>query len=323
MRAAFLLALLSTSAQGLDINAASLEKNLNHLTKGFDGRVGICVQTSASSACTRPGEAFSLQSVMKLMVGVACLDAVDRHQMKLDDAVTIHKEDLSLYVQPLAKLVGPAGYRTTIGDLVRRAIIDSDSAAVDILMARLGGPTGVQAILRQKGITGIRIDRDERHLQTEIVALDWRPEFVDAAVLDRAIAAVPAAKRQRAYDKYKTDPRDTATPRGMSAFLMRLADREILTPASTEFILQAMAECATFPDRLKAGVAPGWKIAHKTGTSGSWKGVAVATNDVGILTAPDGGTVAVTVFIADTRASSAKCAALMARIASAAIASYH
>ena len=33
----------------------------------------------------------------------------------------------------------------------------------------------------------------------------------------------------------------------------------------------------------------GWILAHKTGNSSAWKGVTAATNDVGILTAPDGG----------------------------------
>jgi len=34
--------------------------------------------------------------------------------------------------------------------------------------------------------TGVRFDRDEKHLQTEILGLEWRPEFVDAATLERS-----------------------------------------------------------------------------------------------------------------------------------------
>jgi len=206
-----------------------------------------------------------------------------------------------------------------VGDLVRRAIIESDSAATDVLIARLGGPGVVQAVLRKKGIRGIRLDRDERHLQTEIAGITWRPEYVDAGVLDRAIAAVPEADRRRAYERYQVDPRDTATPRGMAAFLFRLAQGELLSPVPTSFILKAMEECQTFPDRLKAGIGPGWTIAHKTGTSGSWQGVTAATNDVGILTAPDGARVAIAVFVADSRASSRERAAIIARISAATV----
>ena len=94
-------------------------------------------------------------------------------------------------MQPVAKMItSPEGYRTTIGDLVRRGIIDSDSAAADILLAKLGGPAVVQRLLdRHTTPAGVRLDRDERHLQTEIVGLTWKPEFVDADLLRRTIAA--------------------------------------------------------------------------------------------------------------------------------------
>ena len=320
--ALFLCAILPSDVQARDIDAARLQTALATLVRGFDGRIGACIQAGGQTACTRGEEKFSLQSVVKLVVGVAVLDTIDNNRRRLDDAVTIRTRDLSLYVQPLAKLVGQSGYRTTISDLVRRAIIDSDSAATDFLIAQLGGPSAVQAFLKAKGISGIRVDRDERHLQTEIVGLTWRSEYVDAAALDRAVEAVPTARRQEAYAKYQVDPRDTSTPGGMASFLLRLAHGDLLSSASTEYVLKAMNECKTFPDRLKAGVAPGWKIAHKTGTSGSLEGVTAATNDVGILTAPDGSQVSIAVFVADSRASSADRSAIIAGICSTAIACY-
>jgi beta-lactamase class A len=64
-------------------------------------------------------------------------------------------------------------------------------------------------------------------------------------------------------------------------------------------------------------------VAHKTGTSSSWGGVTAATNDVGILQAPDGGLLSLAVFIGDSRASEPARAALMAQIAAAIIARYH
>lgn len=318
----FLCTTLHSSLHAGDIDAVRLRTALDALVKGSDGRIGACIQVGQGTVCTRGDERFSLQSVMKLVMGAAVLDSVDRRLRRLDDAVTIRTQDLSLDVQPLAELVGPSGYRTTIGDLVRRAIIDSDSAATDFLIAQLGGPSAVQAFLKAKGISGIRVDRDERHLQTEIEGLTWRPEYVDAAVLERAIKAVPAAKRREAYAKYQADPRDTATPGGMASFLLRLARGDLLSEASTQYVMKAMKECKTFPDRLKAGVAPGWQIAHKTGTSGSWEGVTAATNDSGILTAPDGTQVAIAVFVADSRASSEARAGIIAKISAAAIACY-
>ncbi len=298
--------------------AETPEQAFARLTKGFDGRVGVCAIEKSTESCINGDRHFSLQSVMKLLVGMAAADT-----LQLSDPITIRKEDLSLFVQPIAKIVNEHGpFKTTLGDLVRRAIVDSDSAATDNLIKRLGGPAAVQSFLDRKGINGMRIDRDEKTLQTEIVGLTWKPEFVDAALLDSAIKRVPPEVRAAADLRYRNDLRDTATPKGMAAMLDALNRGKLLSPSATRYILDVMAQTVTFPDRLKAGLLPGWKIAHKTGTSGSWNGVTVATNDVGILTAPDRSSIAIAVFIADSRAPDAARAALMAKLSTAAI-SHH
>ncbi len=301
---------------------AQLRRDLKTLAAGFAGRVGICVADSAGASCINGDRRFSLQSVMKLVAALAVMDAVDSQRWRLEESILIQRQDLSLFVQPLAALVGKDGYRTTVGDLVRRAIVDSDSAAVDILIRKLGGPMEVQSFLERKGIHGVRLDRDERHLQTEIDGLTWRPEYVDPETLERAIQAVPATRRTAAYRRYQRDVRDTATPRGMASLLQELAGGMLLNPASTRYVLNIMEQTATFPNRLKAGVPKGWKIGHKTGSSGSWLGITAATNDVGILTAPDEGLLSVVVFIGDSRASPDASAALMAKIAALAAADY-
>ena len=314
--ALILNAQLASSADTNSPKRKQLERSLEQAVYGFPARVGVCAIDVAGASCVNGNQAFSLQSVMKLVVSLATLDAVDARELKLDDRVVVHRQDLSLYVQPLAQLVGPQGFQTTVGDLIHRAIVDSDSAAGDILIRRLGGPQQIQSFLDRKGIKGVRFDRDERHLQTEIVGLTWRPEYVDAHTLEAAIAGVPAQRRTDAYREYQSDLRDTATPVGTALLLQRLACGMLLSPASTRYALDTMAQTVTFPDRLKAGVPRNWAIMHKTGTSGSWKGVTAATNDVGILKSPDGKYISVAVFIADTRASPEMRSHLMQMIAS-------
>ncbi len=304
------------------LDKEGLKTEFARATAGFDGRVGICAQDHSGVVCTNGDQRFSIQSVMKMIVGMAVMDAVDHGQMRLDDRVIIHKKDLSLSVQPIAKLVSDKGYSTTIDDLVRRGIVDSDSAAADILVEKLGGPKAVQGFLDRKSVTGVRLDRDEKHLQTEISGLEWRPEFVDPALLDAALAAVPEARKAAAYRKYQTDIRDTATPRGMAALLVSLSEGKLLSRSSCDYLLKVMTGTMTGLDRLKAGVSGGWILAHKTGTSGTWKGLAAATNDVGVLTAPDGGKVAIVVFIGDSREPADQRAALMARTARSVISHY-
>jgi beta-lactamase class A len=101
----------------------------------------------------------------------------------------------------------------------------------------------------------------------------------------------------------------------MVQFLNRLASGELLSRASTQRLLSIMKETSTGLDRLRAGIPNGWSIEHKTGTGREWVGVTSATNDVGVLTAPDGGRVAVAVFVAESRGSSDARAALIASVA--------
>lgn len=300
-----------------------LRGSLERLTSGFDGRVGIAVRLGDRSVSLRGHDRFSLQSVVKLIVAAACLDAVDRGKIHLHEPLVLHRQDLSLNVQPLAEEVIRHGeFHTTPDDLIVRAVTQSDSAANDYLFRRIGGVEAIRQFLTRKGIAGIRVDRDERHLQTETSGLTWRSEFVDAARYERAKAAVPRSRREAAFRAYQHDPRDTATPEGMATFLAALAEGRLLSPASTRYLLGVMERTTTAPDRLKAGTPTGWKLGHKTGTSGSWKGVTATTNDVGVLTAPAGEKIAIAVFIADSRATDKERATLTARIAATVAAAY-
>lgn len=309
-------------AFGQAVQHKQLDRALDQLSSGFPGRVGVCVLDKTGASCVHGSQSFSLQSVMKLVVSISVLDAIDHHKLGLNDEVIVHRQDLSLYVEPIAELVGAEGYRTTIGDLIHRAIVDSDSAASDILARQIGGIRQVQSFLDRAGIQGIRIDRDERHLQTEIVGLTWRSEYVDPKVLSKAIESVPARDKEAAYRRYQVDIRDTSTPFGMASLLQRLSNGDLLSPTSTHFVLETMTKTVTFPDRLKAGVPTSWVCMHKTGSSGSWHGVTAATNDVGILRTPDGTYIAIAVFVADTKESSETRARLIRTIAAETVKSF-
>jgi beta-lactamase class A len=188
-----------------------LQQDFTRLTANFSGRVGVCALQDAKQACLNSEQHFALQSVMKLLVCLAAMDTIDNNGWKLDDPVTLRKQDLSLYVQPLADIVNAKGsFTTTIGDLIRRAIVDSDSAATDYLVRRLGGPQAVQAFLDRKHLTGVRFDRDERHLQTEIVGIAWKPEFVDAknATTLAGVIRRGSAEPRRNFHRRVTSDRD-------------------------------------------------------------------------------------------------------------------
>lgn len=305
-------------------NPNLLQTQLQGLADKHPGHIGICVEDESSHVvCVNGNQRFSLQSVMKVVVGAAVMRAVDEKKLKLDDPIIIRREDLSVNIQPIADIVAEKGsFATTIGDLVNRAVIDSDSAATDVLIAKLGGVQAVQMLLSRAGIEGIRIDRTERELQTETTGLRWQADYVYPERLQAARRRVPDADKKAAFAAYLNDERDTATPRGMTAFLSALAAGKLLSPASTHYFLDVMAKTKTFPNRLRTGTPKNWTIGHKTGTSQTLDGVNGVTNDVGIMIAPDGGKIAIAAFVAESTAPDEVRAAIIASAARAVVDAY-
>ena len=56
-------------------------------------------------------------------------------------------------------------------------------------------------------------------------------------------------------------------------------------------------------------------LAHKTGTSGTYGGISAATNDIGLITLPNGRHVAIAVFVSDSKAGTETREGVIARIA--------
>jgi beta-lactamase class A len=76
-----------------------------------------------------------------------------------------------------------------------------------------------------------------------------------------------------------------------------------------------MVETPTGPNRIKGLLPKETIVAHKTGTSGTnEKGVAAATNDVGIVSLPNGEHFAIVVFVANAMADEKTREEVIARI---------
>src|SRR6185436_1171653 len=97
--------------------------------------------------------------------------------------------------------------------------------------------------------------------------------------------------------------RNWATPKAVVELLSALQAGRGLSAASRTLLMQLMTETPTGPRRIKGLLSPTTTVAHKTGTSGTVKGLTRATNDVGLITLPDGKHLAVAVFVADSKAN--------------------
>jgi len=281
----------------------ALARRIDELGRTFDGEVGIAVRdVEAGWTAAWQGERLMpQQSVSKLWVAVSVLDAVDRGAMKLDDTVVVSRADLSVFHQPIRRFVDDDGYPITVDGLLDEAIAESDNAANNALLNRIGGPWAVRRVMGQKGLRGIRFGPGENNLQAAIAGLTWRPEFSYGAAFKEARAALPDAYRRERLDHYVQDPMDGAAATALVAALARLKRGELLSPASTDYLLSTMAESRTGPKRLRGGLPEGWSIAHKTGTGQDLGAITTGYNDVAILTAPDGRSYAVAVMIGKTK----------------------
>ena len=276
-----------------------IRDRVSELGRTFNGRVGIAVRSIDEGWSTgwKADELYPQQSVSKLWVSITAMDAVDKRKVSLDDRVTLTRGDLTLFHQPIAAQILGGGYTTSLGDLMVKAITTSDNTANDKLMRSVGGPEAVRSMIKDKRLGSIRFYNGERALQSRIAGLIWSPSYSIGNAFYQARDALPLSVRRSAFNRYVEDPFDGAAPNAIVNALARLKRGELLSPASTQRLLDIMSHTKTGANRLKGGLATGWVLNHKTGTGQVLGSQQAGYNDIGILTAPDGRSYSVAVMI--------------------------
>lgn len=299
-----------------------LEQRIDELGRNFDGIIGIAVRDVETgwTATWNPDRYFPQQSVSKFWVALTALQAQDAGRVDLSQRATMTRADLTLFHQPVAAVVDANGYTTTLDNFMFRALTTSDNSCNDFVLQHVGGPAAVRAMLERNHLDGVRFGPGERIMQSHIAGLQWQPSYSVGRAFFVARSHVPASRRRTAFDAYVEDPVDGVTPVGIVNGLARLQRGELLSPRSTERLLSILSQVRTGPQRLKGGLAPGWSIAHKTGTGQEFNGEQAGYNDVGILTSPDGRHYAVAVLIGRTSVPLVTRMALMQNVTRATIA---
>lgn len=317
------LACLAATPAFADWDKAKLDSGIRTIEQWAKGRLGVGLLDlkDRKSWSHRGTEHFPLQSVFKLPLAVAVLQAVEAGKLDLDQKISVTRNDLSLYHSPLAKAFKGERNDYTLRDLLTRSTAQSDNTAADLLLRLIGGPQVLTAMLKDGGIAGISVDRYERVFQPEILGLPgygW-DQAIDTAQFYKAIEAIPAAQRRKTLEATLKDKRDSATPEASIGFLEALAKGNWLRePAHAALLEKILLESKSGPQRIRAGLPKGARFAHKTGLGPSADGLNHATNDIGIVTLPDGRRFAIAVYLAgsqvDARAREAAHAAV-ARLA--------
>ncbi len=243
---------------------------------------------------------YPQQSVAKLWTALAVFDAVDRGALAPDRRVHVTAADMSVFHQPLRERLRGGALDLGVDELLVGALAQSDNACDDVLIRLVGGPDAVQRAVDARRLGAIRAGPYERELQCAVAGLAWRPEYAVADNFERARDKLPPAYRRDKLAAYLADPPEGASPDALAAALGRLHAGELLSPASTARFLAILEGTTTGPMRLKAGLPPGWRFAHKTGTGQDLYGLSTGYDDVGLATAPDGRVYALAAMIAAT-----------------------
>jgi beta-lactamase class A len=283
----------------------ALQEELVQLADGFDGEVGLAVQDIATGRILHANgdELYPQQSVSKFWVALAALGEADDGDFDLAEQVTLRREDMTVFHQPLREIVRARGrFDTDYGDLLDRALTRSDNTANDRILRRIGGPERGQDFIDDADLAGIRFGTDERTKQSAIAGLKWHPAYSVRNAFFEARAELPDAVRRASFEAYLADPMDGASPIGIAHALGQLARGALLSSVSTELLLATLEQTRSGPRRLKGGVPPGWTIAHKTGTGQEFGGEQSGYNDIGIITSPAGREYAVVAMIRRTGA---------------------
>ncbi|HEX8442702.1 MAG TPA: class A beta-lactamase [Allosphingosinicella sp.] len=283
---------------------SALNARISAIGRGFNGDVGIAIK-DIQTGWTAHHDGYShypQQSVSKFWVALAALQKADRGQINFFAPVAVTASDMTVFHQPIRAAMKNGVFNTTLDGLLHRALQQSDNTANDIILRRAGGPDAVRKFLAENGIQGIRFGPGEKLLQAGIAGVRWQDSFSIGRAFYAARDAIPQSVRSAAFARYVADPIDGATPLGLVDGLAKLKKGQLLSPASTSRMLSIMSNTQTGKQRLRGGLAPGYSLAHKTGTGQVLGGAQAGYNDIGIVTGPDGRSYAVAVMIKYTKA---------------------
>jgi beta-lactamase class A len=271
---------------------SALQKQIREIAAGAKGTVQV--------ACSLPGTRLNcdlnahghppMQSVFKLPLAIAVLRKVELGRLSLDQPVRFMPEDRIPHAySPLQDKNPEAGVEVSLRELLRLSVEMSDNVAADILLRVESGSNVAQGAIvvnddiAAMGIQGFHLRDGEDVLHRDVTA-QYRNWF---------------------------------EPAGAVELLRRIADRSPLTPEHTALLLEWM-RASRLNSRIGGDLPAGTVVAHKPGTSDVDHGLAHATNDIALITLPDGRRLAIAVFLTDSTAGDAERDKTIARIARAA-----
>ncbi|GAB5348994.1 serine hydrolase [Alteriqipengyuania sp. 357] len=226
------------------------ERRIATLADGSMGRIGVYAVDLATGeeVGVLADQRFPMASTSKVAIAATFLAGVDQGRWSLTSEF---------------ELPGRGTYisaRKHLDLMITRSCND----CTDALLNAVGGPSAVNAWMRQAGISDFQLNRN-------IAALVREDGRIDPAT--------------------EIDLKDSATPRAMGQLLAGIYQGKWLSPSSRQVLMNAMSETVTGKRRMTSALPMTANLAHKTGT------LSRTASDIGIFYTPDGRPIAAAIYV--------------------------
>jgi beta-lactamase class A len=263
----FFLMLTGLLSLKLSAQTSSLQGKLAQIIKGKNADVGVSVffLGDRRSISVNGDQHYPMQSVYKFHLALAVLDQVDKGKMALHQKIFVKKSDLLPNTwSPLREKYPNGNVALPLSEIIRITISESDNNGCDILFRLVGGPNKVHKYIAKLGIKdcAIAATEEEMHKDDKVQFTNW------------------------------------TTPKAANLLLEKFWNGQVLKKNTSAFLMKAMEETVSGPNKIKGLLPSETVVAHKTGYSGvNRDGLTAATNDIGIVRLSNGKRILISVFV--------------------------
>lgn len=242
-----------------------LEERIALLADGSKGRIGVAaIDLSTGHELSILGDQrFPMASTSKIAIAATFLEGVDEGRWSLTSEYPLMVPVRSTPFSTAAAPVKRGKYISAL-EIIDLMLTRSSNQATDALLAVIGGAEPVNEWAVRSGISDFELTRDIATLVRD------DGEFDPATTID---------------------PRDSASPEAMVDLLSGIYQGRWLSASSRSVLVDAMERCRTGKRRIPAMMPDSVTVAHKTGSLNN------TSSDIGILTAPDGRSIAVAIYV--------------------------
>lgn len=247
----------------------TLRQKLEHLVQPYRATIGVAIVgiEDGDTVTINNEHHYPMQSAYKFPLAMAVLHQVDQGKLSLIQKVHISKKDIRPTWSPMRTKYPKGNVDLTVGELLEYTVAQSDNNSCDVLFRLVQGTENVERYIRDLGIQNMAITATEEEMSKH-----WEVQYTN-----------------------------WTTPLAMAQLLDVFYQKKPLSETSSAFLTKIMTESANSSNRIKGLLPVGTVVAHKTGTSDTnERGKTAATNDVGIITLPNGKHIAIAVFVSDS-----------------------